>query len=93
MVVQTYRRECIDKTCFLIRFVGKGMRSPSRNDHEVPLFRIHNLPFQSGNVRNMKSNGAFGHEKGLVMHFVPMSGWARRSGGNDELYGRDAVIC
>ena len=61
------------------------MRSTGRDNDIVPCFCMDCRCFQALGCWDMESDGAFGNEKGFVVHFMPVRRWARGLRREDKL--------
>jgi hypothetical protein len=80
-------RECIKELSLLVKRVTKGMDSFRGHDHVVTNFSV-DYTFVSA-----EADAAFCHEKGLIVHSVPMEDWTGGFAGDGEGYGADSVVC
>lgn len=91
-VVDVIRRSvCVEELGLLVSRVAECMRRPNGNRDIVALFRIDGVLGAIG-LRDMVSNSAFGRQKRLVVHLVPMGWRSFQPGRESELSGTDTIV-
>lgn len=86
------RSVSVEKFGLLVSRVAERMRCPNRDRDIVALFRVDGVLGAIG-LWDVVSNGAFGRQKGLVMHLVPMGWRPFQAGRESELGGPDTIVC